>query len=291
MCICPVQAAPKMDEPKASCASPPIWDCPFATSDIGSPSRRSKPENTTSRRRLGHRRVPPPGCRSPRPQPGHESLRAWTLERTSMAIFRESQPARCRPKRNDLPSLPRCSQRSSANFDLTLPAWYKAQSHKTSRGSRLMKICCHAANLWIVLVVLLGMVRFGLGHEPTAQRFERARALAVAKIRQAAEPAPQADSDKQSCRLTIELTIGDNPQPVAGLIRVTNLDSGKALSFAEEIHRDKNWYAIAPRTVLSLPRAKLKVEAFHGLETTLATREIDLTGCPTHSLSIPLKRF
>jgi hypothetical protein len=154
-----------------------------------------------------------------------------------------------------------------------------------------MKICRHAATLWLGLVFLLGTLRAGLSHEPTAQRFERARALAVAKIRQAAEPAPRADANEQSCRLTIELTVGDKPAPVAGLIRVTNLDSGKELSFAEEIHRDKNWYAIAPRAVLSVPRANLKVEVFHGLETELATREVDLTGRQTHSLSISLNRF
>lgn len=154
-----------------------------------------------------------------------------------------------------------------------------------------MNTCRSAALLLLALIVHFATARAGVSHEPTAQRFERARALAVAKIRQAAEPAPQADSDTNVCRLTMELSVGNDPQVVAGLIRVTNLDSGKALSFAEEIHRDKNWYAIAPRAVLSVPRAKLKVETFHGLETELATREIDLAGRPTHKLSIPLKRF
>src|SRR5205809_7061741 len=100
----------------------------------------------------------------------------------------------------------------------------------------------------------------------------------MAQVLQTAEPAPRAAAQEASCRLTIELLLGAQPQAVAGLIRVTNLDSGKALSFSEEIHRDKNWYAVAPRTALLVPRGKLKVEAIHGLETELATREIDVTG-------------
>jgi len=129
------------------------------------------------------------------------------------------------------------------------------------------------------------------GHEPTAKRFERERVAALAYVLQTAEPGPRADGPEAACRLTIELLVDDGPQPVAGLIRVTNLDSGKAIAFADEIHRDKNWYVTAPRTTLLAPRAKIKVEAVHGLETELATREVDLTGKETETVSIRLKRF
>ena len=109
------------------------------------------------------------------------------------------------------------------------------------------------------LVFLLIAARVGLGHEPTAKRFERQRAAALAYVQKTAEPAPRGDGQEAACRLTIELLADDEPQPVAGLIRVTNLETGKPISFADEIHRDKNWYAVAPRTTLLAPRAKLKV--------------------------------
>jgi len=154
-----------------------------------------------------------------------------------------------------------------------------------------MQIAPRALTPFMCLVVLLASARTGVGHDPTAQRFQRERAVALAQILQNSERAPLGDAGAASCRLTIELMLGPVPRPVAGLVRVTNLVSGKTISFSEEIHRDKNWYALAPRATLAVPRTRLKVEAFHGLETGLVTREVDLTGKDKESLSIPLKRF
>lgn len=148
-----------------------------------------------------------------------------------------------------------------------------------------------AAVLTLCLAFVVSGGRQGLSHEPTVQRFQRERALVAAVVAQTAEPAPRAEAKNASCKLTIELLVVEQPQAVGGLIRVTNLDSGKPLSFGDEIHRDKNWYAVSPRMTILVPRARLKVEAIHGLETELASREIDLTGRETHTLSIPLKRF
>ena len=141
------------------------------------------------------------------------------------------------------------------------------------------------------LVFVLAIAGAGLGHDPTAPRFQRERAFALAQLLQNSERAPLGDAGATSCRLTIELIFGESPQPVAGLVRVTNLDSGKTISFPDEIHREKNWYTLSPRATLTVPRTKLKVEAFHGLETKLVTRELDLTGKDKETLSLPLKRF
>jgi hypothetical protein len=148
-----------------------------------------------------------------------------------------------------------------------------------------------AASLLLIAGILLTSVTASMGHEPTVKQFQRERAVALAQNVQTSEPAPRAGARESACRLTIELVVGADPQPVAGLIRVTNLDSGKALSFSDEILRDKNWYSISPRATLLLPQARVKVEAIHGLETELATREMDLTGKESHTLSIPLKPF
>ena len=154
-----------------------------------------------------------------------------------------------------------------------------------------MNSYCHNAKLPLCMALLLTAASVSKGHEPTAKRFQRERAASLAYVLQTSEPAPLAHAQDAFCRLTIELLVDDWPQPTAGLIRVTNLSSGKPISFADEIHRDKNWYAAAPRTTLLVPRTKVKVEAVHGLETELATREIDLTGRASQSLSIRLERF
>jgi hypothetical protein len=127
------------------------------------------------------------------------------------------------------------------------------------------------------------------GHEPTAKKSARDRAQAL-HLR-SSEQAPSKGTAETSCRLTIELLLADRPQPVAGLVRLTNQVSGKPLSLADEIHRDKNWYALAPRTTLTLPPTRIKVEAFHGLETGLVTRDIDLTAKESETLSLRLKQF
>src|SRR5262249_38675612 len=80
-------------------------------------------------------------------------------------------------------------------------------------------------------------------------------------------------------------------RPVAGLMRVTNLVTGKALAFSDEILRDRNWYALPAQATLVVPRARLRVEAFHGLETWLAAHEIDLSGKDNETLTISLKQF
>lgn len=154
-----------------------------------------------------------------------------------------------------------------------------------------MKLQLQFAALSLAIIGLLIGPPATSAHEPTARRFQRERALALAQIAKTSEPAPPADANETSCRLTVELTFGESPQPVPGLIRVTNLESGKPLAFRDEILRDKHWYAIAPRAVLKVPRAKLKVEALQGLETEVATREIDVTGQESQTLAIRLNRF
>jgi hypothetical protein len=63
------------------------------------------------------------------------------------------------------------------------------------------------------------------------------------------------------------------------------------LAFEDQIKRDNNWYAIAASTTLLVPRTKIRVEAVHGLETELASRELDLSGKASDTLRIRLTRF
>jgi len=149
-----------------------------------------------------------------------------------------------------------------------------------------MRTLCTAA--WLLSLFVTPAV---CGHEPTRKQFQRERAAALALAQQAAESAPRGGTGDKLCRLTIELRDEKTSRPLAGLVRVTNLATGKAISFSEEIHRDKNWFAISPPAILSVPQTKIQVEAFHGLETMRALREIDLTGQQSATLTIPLARF
>ena len=148
--------------------------------------------------------------------------------------------------------------------------------------------------LLIVVVGILGIayvVGPAAGHDHSKKQFEHQRALAAAQAKAHSEPAPREAAGEKTCRLTIELTLDDAPQPIACLVRITNLATGKAIAFADEIQREVNWHAVASPVTLVAPQCKLKIEALYGLESELVTREIDLSGKEKSSLKIPLRRF
>jgi len=137
-----------------------------------------------------------------------------------------------------------------------------------------------------LLLIASGVV----AHDHTAAQFVKAQAAQQAKAEQQTEAAPAAD-DAAACKLTIELTLEGVREPVGGLVRITNLASGKPLAFRDEIHRAENWYTLPAGGTFVVPRAKLKVEAFHGLETELAVREIVAAAEKSQTLRLPLVRF
>ncbi len=146
----------------------------------------------------------------------------------------------------------------------------------------------------VVAVIVFGLVpvtRPAAAHEHTARDFQRAEALARARAALQAEPAPRGEKGEKFCRLTIALTMSTTKRPVAGLVRITNTATGKWLSFADEIHRDLNWYAIRSGTTLIVPPTKLRIEALHGLTTDVTVREIDLAGRNAASLEVSLTQF
>jgi hypothetical protein len=148
--------------------------------------------------------------------------------------------------------------------------------------------------LQFLLVGILGcawIAGHAAGHDHTKRQFEQQRALALAQAKAQSEPAPREAAGEKTCRLTLELTLDEAPQPIAGLVRITNLATGKAIAFDDEIQREMNWHAVASPATLVVPQARLKVEALYGLESTLVTREIDLSGQEKSSQAFALKRF
>ncbi len=141
-------------------------------------------------------------------------------------------------------------------------------------------------------LVGVGLVSSGsrlLAHEHTARRYqeEQARSEDAGQW----EAAPRPSQGEKACRLAIGLFLADTRQPVAGLVRINRLATGKWLSFPDEIRRERGWLAIEARATLEVPPARVRIEAFHGLTTEIVVRELDLTGRESASVDISLTRF
>jgi hypothetical protein len=139
-----------------------------------------------------------------------------------------------------------------------------------------------------VFLCVLTAVSRAYAHDHTLAKFQRQRAEARAAQQQQTEPAPPRNAET-ACRLTVELLVDGRLS--AGLLRVTNIDSGKAISLSGEIHRELNWYAVESGATVTVPQTKLRLEAFHGLNTELTQREIDLAGQTAAKVQIPLRKF
>lgn len=102
-----------------------------------------------------------------------------------------------------------------------------------------------------------------------------------------------------ACELTLQLTDAETGRPLPGLIRISDSDGNK-LPVAELLPRDltpgveqriDNWSVLVEKTTVKVPRRKIVVEAFFGLETELARHSLDLTAADKQEVSIPLRTF
>ncbi|MDP7304213.1 MAG: hypothetical protein QGG09_14000, partial [Pirellulaceae bacterium] len=122
---------------------------------------------------------------------------------------------------------------------------------------------------WLKLGLFILM--FSISHQVSAHdqsrlAFVRALVLAQTKADAQAEDPEKAGQTTGMCDLTLE--IADSfAKPTPGLIRLTNLASGKALKLTGEIHRALNWYAVEQTITLKVPRTELKIEAIRGLQS------------------------
>ncbi|HJN12459.1 MAG TPA: CehA/McbA family metallohydrolase [Pirellulaceae bacterium] len=146
---------------------------------------------------------------------------------------------------------------------------------------------------WLKLGLFILM--FSISHQVSAHdqsrlAFVRALVLAQTKADAQAEDPEKAGQTTGMCDLTLE--IADSfAKPTPGLIRLTNLASGKALKLTGEIHRALNWYAVEQTITLKVPRTELKIEAIRGLQSELTTREIDLTDQEIATVKVTLRQF
>jgi hypothetical protein len=91
--------------------------------------------------------------------------------------------------------------------------------------------------------------------------------------------------------LTIDLLDDFSRESLPGLVRVTNLQSGKAVKLTGQIHRASNWYSLPKRATVTLPRARVRIEALRGLDTVCATQELDLRSLETTAIELTLHKF
>ncbi|HRX80228.1 MAG TPA: CehA/McbA family metallohydrolase [Pirellulaceae bacterium] len=85
--------------------------------------------------------------------------------------------------------------------------------------------------------------------------------------------------------------VADNEQPVPAVVRVVNPQTGKTIPLTGEIHRNMHWYSLDAAASVAVPQMKLRIEAIRGLDTELASTEIDLSGKGEASVKLSLKNF
>ncbi|MGE3780666.1 MAG: CehA/McbA family metallohydrolase [Pirellulaceae bacterium] len=126
-------------------------------------------------------------------------------------------------------------------------------------------------------------------HDHTRHQADQQRRASLQLAARQAEPPPNAT--RANCQLTVRLREADGGRPLPGLLRITNLATQKALTLAAEIHREANWYSVPAQLTIPVPRARLRLDAFHGIETERATLELDLTDRERHEVELTLPRF
>lgn len=101
------------------------------------------------------------------------------------------------------------------------------------------------------------------------------------------------------CELTLTLRDAETQRPLPGLVRITDA-TGKIVPLEGLLARQSkvdvdttrgNWSVIIEKAVVSVPRGKLTIEAFSGLETELQRVEVNLGGKAKAEANLTLKRF
>lgn len=106
-------------------------------------------------------------------------------------------------------------------------------------------------------------------------------------------------STTDTCQLRIELLDGTTDSPLPGLVRATRAN-GAGLTLSGLLERatmlpprtrERRWHVVLGPVTVSVPQEVLSIEAFHGIETEIARRELDLRGRKKATIRLPLLRF
>lgn len=108
----------------------------------------------------------------------------------------------------------------------------------------------------------------------------------------------------ETCAVALEVVDGETGEKLPALIKIVN-ERGEILDLPELLNRGlgignagmgdqpsiEEWSALPQPATLKLPREKLTVAAFSGLETEITTQDIDLTSATETAIAVPLRRF
>jgi hypothetical protein len=137
-------------------------------------------------------------------------------------------------------------------------------------------------------LALSALLALALAHAVSAHE---ATLLAAAEEQAAAQRAlVRAEPGAALVPLRITLRDAASGAELAGNVRITRADGG-VLALDDAEPRPAGWHSVAGPADLRVPPEKLRIEAFQGLETALALREIDLTGQAGGEVDLPLTRF
>lgn len=112
-------------------------------------------------------------------------------------------------------------------------------------------------------------------------------------------PADAPAGDVPTCRLQLELTDRATGQTLPGVVRLRD-ESGQRVSPPELLPRGlgvpeelgiHDWYLLPTATEITVPRGKLTISGFFGLETELGEVTLDLREQDRARCQIPLTRF
>ncbi len=146
-------------------------------------------------------------------------------------------------------------------------------------------------SVFCFLLLLSGSCHTVFAHEESSHHFQQFLAIAQARADAFAETVELAGPDAKPCQLTIYLVDDFSEESVAGLVRVTNLDTGKAIKLEGGFHRAMNWYSLAEKTTVRLPCSRVRVEAVRGLDTHRIERLLDLRSTQKATVKLTLRKF
>ncbi len=146
------------------------------------------------------------------------------------------------------------------------------------------------ARLPVGLILVLGLGTIPLAaHDLTVVQARRSQlASQRAALEQAEDPA---EGGRATCRLNVDLRELPARRAVPGHVRITNVATGRPIRINELYHRDRNWHVLAGPTALTVPQTKVRIEAFHGIETVVQQATLDLTGKDAAEVQLELRRI
>ena len=128
-----------------------------------------------------------------------------------------------------------------------------------------------------------------------AHEFSRAAALEKLQPNQGIDPM-DVQSSPQTASVRVEVRDAATGQLAPANLRVFLTDSDRVFvpedpRTATGLYRTPEWYTLESTDVLELPREHVRIEAFRGIEWSVAQTELDLSHGGAHLVRLELSRF